>query len=113
MPTKSIAIPPAVPPTPRESRLPRSLWIGILAAVLAPLIWECAAICHSQWCEVIGYPREAQTPILDALHGQLESAQQTIRESIESQFGDFQWDAKIALSVGGILVVLAMAMLKR
>ena len=46
------------------------------------ILWEGVAICHSQWCEVIGYPREAHTPIVDTLHEYFEPRKQSIRESI-------------------------------
>jgi hypothetical protein len=113
MPKTSVPLPSGVPAAPRERRLRRTFWIGILAAGLAPILWEGAAICHSQWCEVIGYPREAHTPIVDTLHRHLGSTQESIRESIAIHLGDFQWDPKIVLPVGGLLIVLGMMMLKR
>jgi hypothetical protein len=87
--------------------------MGILAAGCAPVLWESAAICYSQWCEVIGHPWEAHTPILNAVHQQFERAHASIHESIEFHFRDFEWDVKIVLLVGSVVTVLAMMMLKR
>jgi hypothetical protein len=113
MPKMPIPTTPSVPNDPRPRRLPRGLWNCILAAVLAPILWEGTAVCYSQWCEVMGYPREVHTPILETAHQILESTQASLRESIELQFQEAYVDPKIVLLFAGVLVVLAMMMLKR
>jgi hypothetical protein len=102
----------ATPPEPRRSRLPHGFMIWILAAVLAPFLWEGAVICHSQWCEITGRPTEAHTPILNAIQQSFESAQASLQESMEYHFRDIHCDPATLLIIGGALVIMAMVMLR-
>jgi hypothetical protein len=113
MPKTSIPLSPETPTDSQPAHARRALWIGVLAAGLAPFLWEGAAICHSQWCEVIGHPREVRTPILETVHEHLDSTQASIRESMENRFRTVPWNPKIVISIGGVVTALAMAMLKK
>jgi hypothetical protein len=101
------------PPSQAGWRLLRSSAIFILGIALAPMLAEGCAICYAQWCQVLGNNAEARTPVLDSLHDGLESAKGSFCDAISPYFQRLPWSPKLVLSVGVILMILGMLMLKR
>jgi hypothetical protein len=79
---------------------------------LAPLVAEGASICLSQWREVLGQNAEVKTPILDAVADGAQETRRSMWESIDFYFHHLPWDPRIVLSVGAIVMLVGMVMLK-
>ncbi len=39
----------------------------MIGVILAPLVIECAVLCHAQWSAILGKSTNARTPILDSI----------------------------------------------
>jgi hypothetical protein len=101
-----------VPQTRPGFSLLRSIAIVILGISLAPLIAEGCAVCHAQWCRVLGSNAEASTPLFDSLHEGVESGHRSFWDAITPCFQRVPWSPKLVLLIGVILMMLGMLMLK-
>ena len=100
------------PPTRARLRLLRSSAIVILGVSLAPLIAEVCAVCHAQWCEVLGSNAQASTPLLNSLHDGVDSGHRSFWDAITPYFQRVPWSPKLVLLIGGILMIVGMRILK-
>jgi hypothetical protein len=96
-----------------RSRLPAVLMILLLLVGLAPLANEGVALCISSWKEYMGIPATVRTPVLDYLAEKLETAQSSLRDQVSPVFHRIPWDPKMVLSVGALVMAVAMLMLRR
>jgi TRAP-type C4-dicarboxylate transport system permease small subunit len=97
---------------PDRSKLLRRIIVCIVAALLAPILLEFAALYSAQWREILGRGGEVHTPILDSVHDHLAAAKESFSASIEPYFEGFHWQPFVVLPVGGALIVLAIVVLK-
>ena len=102
-----------VKPTRFRSSLPWIISIVAIGALLAPLAAEGAASCYAQWCEIMGKSTEVKTPIIDSLGSGLEHARDLLSDSLGSAFQLTLRDPTVALPFAAVLLVVAMAMLRR
>jgi hypothetical protein len=54
----------------------------------------------------------AHTPVLDTMQDRLESGQRSFGEAVSSYFQCLPWNPVVVLSIGVILVILGMMMLR-
>ena len=99
-------------PHARPLRLRMVLLIA-LGIFLVPLVVEAAAICYSQWCEVMGRSSEVRTPLINAIGEGLVRAENRWPRRIGPTWDSAVYDPSIALPVSSVLIILAMAMLRR
>jgi hypothetical protein len=109
----SVPIVYEVRPASSKSKLPRILSILASGALLAPLAAEGAAICYVQWCEIMGKSAKVQTPIIDSIGSGLLCVRDLLADSFGSTFQRAIHEPTIALPVASVLLVLAMAVLRR
>jgi hypothetical protein len=100
-------------PAQPKSKLSRIAPILVASALLGPLAAEGASFCYAQWCEVLGVPAEAHTPILDLAGAGLSNAHDLLGESIASGLQNSIRDVSFVLPLAAVLIVVAMAMLRR
>ena len=100
-------VPPSDPASVCSARLPSSFWES-----LWPRSSPRAAICHAQWCQVLGTNVEASTPLLDSLHQGVDSGHRSFWDAITPCFQRVPWSPKLVLLIGVILMMLGMLMLK-
>jgi hypothetical protein len=110
---QSIPIAHEIKPTPTKSIRTWIIFIVGLGAILAPLVVEGTAICYAQWCEIMGKEIEARTPIIDSIAAALQSAHDLVADSLGPTFQSTIHNPNVALPVASVLLVVAMAMLRR
>ena len=84
-----------------------------LGVFLVPLAIEAAAICYSQWCEVLGRSSEVRTPCIDGIRQGFEDARESLSERVGPPWNAGIQNPSIALPVSAVLIILAMVMLRR
>lgn len=96
-----------------RSRVPLIFLCLFLVVGLGPLAIEGTAICVANWKEFMGVSAEARTPILDGV----QDALHVLRENCNQQFGywfrGLPWEPRMVLAVAGVIMALAMLMLRR
>jgi hypothetical protein len=110
---QSIPIAYEVKPTRSRSTM---IWImSILAAgvFLVPVAAEATVVCYAQWCEIMGTTTNVQTPIIDWIGSGLQKAHDLVGEHVGPTFQHTVRDPTVALPVALVLIVVAMAMLRR
>jgi hypothetical protein len=101
-----------LPADHRRAKIARALALVMLGLFLAPLIADGAALCANQWREVLGKNGQTKTPVLDSVADAVETGHRSLWESIDLYFHRLPWDPRIVLTVGAIVMVLAMVMLR-
>jgi hypothetical protein len=101
-----------ISPTKRGSRVLRIASILVLGIGLAALIQETAAICHGQWCQLLGSDAEVRTPILDSVQEGVQTAHSSFWNAISPYFQSLPWSPSVVLPVAVVVVVVGMVMLK-
>jgi hypothetical protein len=110
----SIILADVIEPTHSRPIRLRIVFMIAVGVLLIPLAAEAAVLCYYQWCEVTGgATSEAQTPIIDSIGQGLEMACDSLAESIAPQWHAATRNPYVALPVWSVLIVLAMAMLRR
>ena len=109
------AIPIAYEVKPMRSRSILPWIIAIVAAgvFLVPLATEAGALCFAQWCELMGKSIDVRTPLIDSMTSGLQNACDLLAESVGPTIQRTIHDPTVALPVASVLLVLAMAMLRR
>ena len=97
---------------PHAMRLRTVLLAGVVL-VLVPLAAEAALRCYAQWCEVMGSSAEVQTPIIDSIGEGIQTARDSLAEDLGPTWHAATHDPYVALPVATVLIVVAMAWLKR
>jgi hypothetical protein len=100
------------PPRSNAMRL-RYVFLLAVIVIFVPLAVEAVAICCSQWCEVMGRTSEVRTPMIDSIEQGLQDARESLAESVGPTWHTAIRDPSIALPVSSVLIVVAMAMLRR
>lgn len=100
------------PPRLTPIRLRMVLLIA-LGVCLIPLAVEAAAICYSQWCEVMGRANDVRTPYIDAIRQGFADARESLAEHVGPPWNAGIQNPSIALPVSSVLIIVAMAMLRR
>jgi hypothetical protein len=100
------------PPRSQPMRL-RLIFLIALGVFLVPLAVETTEICYSQWCEVLGRASEVRTPIIDSIAQDLRDAHDSLADCVGPRWHAAICDPSIALPVSSVLIVLAIAMLRR
>ena len=101
-----------VAPPSRWRRLRRSAAIAVLGLAIAPLVYEALAMCHAQWCQVLGRNAQARTPVFDSLSDGVSTGHRSFWDTIGPYFQHVPWNPKIVFAVAAVVMVLAMTMLK-
>jgi hypothetical protein len=106
---------PATEAKPARSRIspPRIIAILVTLALLAPLAAEGAATCYAQWSTLMGKNHEVPTPIIDAIGSGLDRAGELFSDHVGSPLDHAIHDVNFVFPVGALLLVFAMALLKR
>jgi hypothetical protein len=110
---QAIPIAYEVKPTRSRSILPWIISIVAASVFLVPLATEGAAICYAQWCEVMGTSTDVRTPFIDSMVSGLQNARDLLTESVGPTFQRTIRDPTVALPAAAVLLVVAMAMLRR
>ena len=111
---QAIPIAYEIKPTRSNSTLSWIISIILAAIFLVPLATEGTAICYAQWCELMGKSTAVQTPFIDSMGSGLENARDLLAErACQSCPCRVVRDPTVALPVAAVLLVLAMAMLRR
>jgi hypothetical protein len=97
---------------PHAIRL-RTVLLAAMVLVLVPLAAEAALKCYGQWCEVMGSSAEVQTPIIDSIGEGIQTARASLAEDLGPAWYAATHDPYVALPAATILIVVAMALLKR
>jgi hypothetical protein len=100
-------------PARSSPRLARILPIFVVGVLLGPLALEGILCCYAQWCEVMGESTEVNTPILDALVQGHHNGREWLGDRVAPTFHRVFREPKIALPVSSILIVVAIALLRR
>ena len=110
---QAIPIAYEIKPTRSHSTLSRIMSIVAAAVFLVPLATEGTLVCYAQWCELMGKSTAVRTPFTDSLGSGLENARDRLAESVAPALQRVVRDPAVALPVAAVLLVLAMAMLRR
>ena len=97
---------------PHAIRL-RTILLATMVLVLVPLAAEAALKCYAQWCEVMGSSAEVQTPIIDSIGEGIQTARASLAEDLGPTWHAATHDPYVALPAAAILIVVAMAWLRR
>jgi hypothetical protein len=97
----------------RKSKVPLCLFIFFLTTGLLPLAIEGASICLSNWKEVMGINSKVRTPVLDNLQVNLDNMKDLFWDQITPFFRRVPWDPKMVLPAAGVVMAVAMLMLRR
>ena len=97
---------------PHAMRLRTVLLVGVVL-VLVPLAAEAALRCYAQWCEVMGSSAEVQTPIIDSIGEGIQTARDSLAKDLGPTWYAATHDPYVALPIATVLIVVAMAWLKR
>jgi hypothetical protein len=100
------------PPAPKQTRLRRAAAMIVLGLGVAPLLGEGAAMCYTQWCQVVGKNASAQTPVFDSLNNGINAAHQSFWDALTPLFRRLPWNPRIVFAVAIIAMVLGMMMLR-
>ncbi|MGC8642862.1 MAG: hypothetical protein ACP5XB_23635 [Isosphaeraceae bacterium] len=96
-----------------RSRWPLFLLVVFLVLGLGPLALEGGAVCVANWKEFMGISAEARTPILDRARDSLHDLNETCNQQFRSWFRVLPWEPRMVLAVAGVIMGLAMLMLRR
>ncbi len=96
----------------RKSKRLRTASIVLLGFLLAPVVAEGGWLCFAQWCQVMGTNTYAKTPIMDAMQDQMQSAHGSFWECMAHWFQNLPWDPRVVMSVGAVVMIIAIRMLK-
>jgi hypothetical protein len=100
-----------------EDRPPSKLplvFLGLFLLVgLGPLALEGGAICLANWREFMGISADVRTPILDKVQDTMHDLNEGCRQSCSYWFRALPWEPRMVLSVAGVIMALAMLMLRR
>jgi hypothetical protein len=110
---QAIPIAYEIKPTRSNSTLSWIISIILAAIFLVPLATEGMVICYAQWCELMGKSTAVQTPFIDSMGSGLEIARDLLAERVAPALQRVVRDPTVALPVATVLLVLAMAMLRR
>ncbi len=102
-----------VKPTRLKSSLPWIICIITAGVFLVPLAFEGATICYAQWCEITGKSVKVQTPIIDSIANGLQRTRDLLVDSFGLTVQRTINDPVVTLSFAALLLVLAMAVLRR
>jgi hypothetical protein len=97
----------------RNSKVPFYLFIIFLTIGLGPLALEGASICLSNWKEVMGVASSVRTPALDNVQASLDSMKDFFWGEVTPYFRRLPWDPKMVLPAAGVVMAVAMLMLRR
>jgi hypothetical protein len=97
----------------KKSKVPRYLFIVFLTIGLGPLALEGASICLSNWKEVMGVSSKVRTPVLDNVQAGLDNMKDAFWGEVTPFFSRMPWDPKMVLPAAGIVMAVAMLMLRR
>lgn len=97
----------------RRSRIPLVFTGLFLLVGLGPLALEGAVMCVANWKEFMGISAEARTPTLDRVQETLEDMNESCRNYVNSWFRDLPWKPSIVLPIAGVVMSLAMLLLRR
>jgi hypothetical protein len=108
-------IPLALDIRPARSRpgLARIVPVFVAGILLGPLALEGVLCCYAQWCEVIGKSTDVNTPILDTIAQGHQNGREWLGEQVAPTLHRVLREPKIALPVSSILIVVAIALLRR
>jgi hypothetical protein len=96
-----------------RSRLPRIAAGLILLVAVGPLALEGGSLCVANWKEFMGVSSNVRTPVLDEIQERLHDLSDTFWLEITPWFRRLPWDPKVVLPTGGIVMAIAMLMLRR
>ncbi len=85
----------------------------LLGFLLLPLLIEGVAVCVAQWAEVVGARFVYKTPLLTWSGSKLEDCRQSIAECMSYHIQDMSWEPGFVLPIMGVLIVIAMLLLRR
>jgi hypothetical protein len=97
----------------RKSKVPLYLFIGFLTIGLGPLALEGASICLSNWKEVMGVASNVRTPMLDNAQASIDKMKDMFWDEVSPFFRRMPWDPKMVLPAAGVVMAVAMLMLRR
>ena len=96
-----------------RSKLPLVFFVLFLVIGLGPLALEGASVCVANWKGIIGVSTEAPTPILDAVQDNLHEMNDGCRHFFSPWLRSLPWEPRMVLAVAGVIMALAMLMLRR
>jgi hypothetical protein len=99
-------------PERRRSKVLPIASIFVLASLLTPLVIEVVALCHAQWCEVLGTSVTARTPTLDSIGDRIQEVREECWSCISSRFQRVPWNPRVVLPVLVVVMALGMVMLR-
>lgn len=102
-----------IAPPVKTSRWPKVVLVLFLIVGLAPLAIEGASLCLANWKEALGMSASVSTPAIDSVQETFEDARAAFWGEIMPYFRRLPWDPKTVLCVGGVVMAVAMMMLKR
>jgi hypothetical protein len=97
----------------RKSKVPLYLFIVFLTIGLGPLAIEGGSICLSNWKEVMGVASNVRTPVLDNVQASLDDMRNYFWNEVTPFFRHIPWDPKMVLPAAGVIMAVAMLMLRR
>jgi hypothetical protein len=96
-----------------KRKVPLYLFIAFLAIGLFPLVIEGASICLSNWKEVMGVSSTVRTPMLDNAQASIDKMKDMFWDEVSPFFRRMPWDPKMVLPAAGVVMAVAMLMLRR
>ena len=90
-----------------------SVPVLVTGALLLPLVVEGTLCCYAQWCDALGKSTEVSTPILDTIAGGFQFCHEWCGDRIAPSFNSVLRDPKIAIPFSSLLIVMAIALLRR
>jgi hypothetical protein len=97
----------------RKSKVPLYLFIAFLTIGLGPLALEGTSICLSNWKEVMGVSSKVRTPMLDNAQAGIDNMKDMFWNEVSPYFRRMPWDPKMVLPAAGVVMAVAMLMLRR
>jgi hypothetical protein len=113
MSKSSIRIPHDIGHMQAKPKRPRTVAICVAIFLLGPIALEGALCSYAQWCEVTGRPTEVSTPIIDTIVKGLRDVREWHGDHLAPSLHRFVREPKLALPFSSLVIVVAIAILRR
>lgn len=99
------------PDRPRRKFLP-ILSLFVAASLLAPIVFDAAALCYGHWRDLLGSPVDIRTPTLDAIGERVAEVREDVKYHISSRFHRVPWNPRVVLLIAVLVMLVAIMMLR-
>jgi hypothetical protein len=99
-------------PVPARWRPLRIAWIGLIVAILAPMVVECASLYHAKWSAILGKSTNVKTPILDRIHESYSESRANLCNSLSPYWSRIPSSPKSVLTIAAVSIVIGMFVLR-